>query len=366
MGIAMRTYLLRSTMVSLLALAAFGLGFSGGASAAETANTLRYGIDDEQNINRLPQVIAEREGLFAREGVKVELVPFRSSFRTRAAGQAPAPAAGNATTVREGMAQGTIDMSRQQLPLLINEAMAGGKFVGVAVTASNPVYFVVARPEIKSFADLKGKILTITNLHDGITVWTRKLLALHGLKNDDVQLKTIAGSEARLVCLKSGDCAAATLDQPAIFEALDAGHHALGITNEIGPQLYQVDIVNPIWAAAHRDLVVKYIRATTAAMRFIQDSKNREEVVKVTMAFTKQPENHARQMLAYIGDPKNRVFQTSAPDMNTVKAAISLLGEYDVLKQPLPSLLGEYDVLKQPLPAPERFVDSSYAKAAGE
>ena len=87
-------------------------------------------------------------------------------------------------------------------------------------------------------------------------------------------------------------------------------------------------------------------------MRFIQDPKNREEVVKVTMGFTKQPENHARQMLAYIWDPKNRVFQQSAPDMNTVKAAISLLGEYDVLKQPLPM--------------PERFVDASYAKAAGQ
>src|SRR6266581_8590626 len=134
----MRSDLIRSTVVSFLVVTAVGLILSGTARAAD-ANTLRYGIDDEQNINRLPQVIAEREGLFAREGLKVELVPFRSSFRTRAAGQAPTAAAGNATTVREGMAQGTIDMSRQQLPLLINEAMAGGKFIGVAVTASNPV-----------------------------------------------------------------------------------------------------------------------------------------------------------------------------------------------------------------------------------
>lgn len=341
----MTTRLLRCAVASLVMAAATGV--AGGASA-EAANTLRYGIDDEQNINRLPQVIAEREGLFAREGLKVELVPFKSSFRTRAAGQDP----GNAATVRQGMAQGIIDMSRQQLPLLIGESMAGGKYVGVAVTASNPIYFVVARPEIKSFADLKGKILTITNPHDGITIWTRKLLAQHGLKNEDITLKTIAGSEARLGCLKSGECAAATLDQPAIFEALDAGYHSLGITNEIGPQLYQVDIANPAWAAAHRDLVAKYIRATTAAMRFIQDPKNRDEVVKVTMAFTKQPENHSRQMLATIWDPKNRVFQQAAPDMNTVKAAISLLGEYDALQQPLP--------------APERFVDASYAKAAGQ
>jgi ABC-type nitrate/sulfonate/bicarbonate transport system substrate-binding protein len=337
-----------SAAMALCAIAGLAVQSRLPAAAAELA-TIRYGIDNEQNIDRLPQEIAQREGYFAREGLSVQLVSFRSAFaRTRAPAQ---PAAGNRLTIREGMAQGTIDMSRQQLALLINDVMAGGKSVAVAVTASNPVYFLAARPEIRSFADLKGKAVTITNPHDGITIWTRQLLVLHGLKNEDVSLKNIAGSPGRVDCLKSGDCAAATLDQPAIFEALDAGFHSLGLTNEIGPQLYQLDVVKPDWAATHRDLVVKYIRATTAAMRFIQDPANRDEVLKVTMDFMKQPENHSRQMLTYIWDPQNRVFQTAAPDMNNVRAAIALLGQYDVLKQPLP--------------APERFVDPAYAKAAG-
>jgi ABC-type nitrate/sulfonate/bicarbonate transport system substrate-binding protein len=327
-----------------VAAATLGCVLSSSAVAAD-APTLRYGIDDEGNINRLPQEIAVREGLFAREGLNVEIVRFTGSFRTRGT------AAGNAPSVRDGMANGTIDMARQQLPILITETLAGGKYVGVSVTASNPVYFLVVRPEIKTFADLKGKTLTITNPRDGITVWTRKLMSTHGLGNNDVTLKNIAGSDGRFVCLNSGECAAATLDQPAIFKGLDAGFHPLGITNEIGPRLYQVDIVNPVWAAAHRDAVVKYLRGTNAAMRFIQDPKNRDEVVKVTAAYTRESEVHARQMLAYIWDLKNRVFDGSAPDMNAVKAAISLMGEYDALKEPLPM--------------PERFVDVSYAKAAG-
>ena len=333
----------------LLGSGAFGFGFSTPAAAAAAENTIRYGIDNPENIDRLPQEIAQREGLFAREGLTVELVPFKSAFaRTRDA--VPAPAA-NRLTIREGMAQGTINMSRQQLALLINDVMAGGKSIGVAITASNPVYFIAVRPEIRSFADLKRKTLTITNPHDGITLWSRKLLAQRGLGSADVSLKAIAGSPGRVDCLRSGECAAATLDQPAIFEALDAGFHSLGVTNEIGPQLNQLDVVNPAWATGHRDLVAKYIRATSAAMRFINDSKNRDEVLKVTMDFMKQPENRTRAMLANILDPKNRVFQTAAPDVNNIRAAIALLGEYDVLKQPLPM--------------PERFVDPSYAKAAG-
>jgi NitT/TauT family transport system substrate-binding protein len=239
----MSKYPVRSMALRVLALAACGVALGGAASAAEVM--LRYGIDDDRNINRLPQVVAEREGIFAREGLQVQVVPFTVSFR--------APPGAKPITMREAMAKGEIDMSRQQLPLLVNDVMAGGKFVGVSVAVGNPVYFLVA-PRVCIFADLKGKTITITNPRDGITVWTRKLLAQHGLKDDDVKLKNIAGSEGRLSCLKSGECAGASLAQPAILDALATGSHALGITNEIGPQLYQVDIVAPRWAAAHRAL----------------------------------------------------------------------------------------------------------------
>jgi len=167
-----------------------------------------------------------------------------------------------------------------------------------------------------------------------------------------VTLKNIAGSDARINCLTSSECAGATLDQPVIFKALDAGQHILGMTNEVDSLLYQVDVVNPDWAAAHRDAVVKYIRGTTAAARFVMDPKNRDEVVKVMADFTKQPEPRVREMLSYIWDAKNRVLpQQTGPDPNAVRQSIALLGKYDVLKQPLPP--------------PERFVDASYGQAAG-
>jgi hypothetical protein len=99
------------------------------------------------------------------------------------------------------------------------------------------------------------------------------------------------GSPGRASCLRSGECAAATLDQPAIFEALAVGFHARGVTNENRPSALPLDIANPVWAAAHRDLVAKYVRVTTAAMRFSQDAGNRDEVLKVRIGLMKQPEN---------------------------------------------------------------------------
>ena len=72
------------------------------ASGQAAAEVIRYGIDDDANINRLPQVVAEREGLFAHEGLTVEVIPFTVSFR--------APKDARPITLRQGMANGDIDI----------------------------------------------------------------------------------------------------------------------------------------------------------------------------------------------------------------------------------------------------------------
>jgi ABC-type nitrate/sulfonate/bicarbonate transport system substrate-binding protein len=343
----MSTYLRRAILaVGLAAFAPFGT-----ASAAAPADTLRYAIDDEQNINRLPQVVAERRGFFAREGLNFQTVSFTSSFRTQAAGQT-VPA--GAMTVRDGMDRGLADMTRQQLPLLINDANTGrvaGTYVGVTASTTNTIYFLAVRPEVRSYADLRGKTVTLTGLADGITLWLEDLVTQRGVPAGAFTVRSLASSEARLNCMRSGECVAAGLGQPAIFGALDANFRILGMSNEIEPKFYQLDIVKPEWARANRNAVVKYIRAVTAANRYIMDPANREEVVRITTGYMGQPENRTREMLAYIWDPKNRVLPQQAElDMANVRATIALMAKYGQLREPLP--------------APERFADPSYVEAA--
>jgi ABC-type nitrate/sulfonate/bicarbonate transport system substrate-binding protein len=351
--------LLRSAAIALLV--ATTCGFSAGRSLAADANTIRYGIDDEQNINRLPQFIAEKKGFFASEGVKVELVRLKSPFRTGPGQQATE----NLPTIKQAMASGAIDMARQQLPLLIHDDMAGAKYIGVAVATNNPVYFFtgqagfgcmvfhICRSEggTDIFSDFKkGQTVAVTEPWDGITIWTKELVSKHQRTTEDFIWKEIAGSNARADCYLSGKCAAAVLGLPEAFRAFRQFDEDVvyGLTNEVGPQLYQLDIANPDWAAAHRDLIVKYIRATTTAMRFIMDPKNHDETLNAIMDLTRQ--DRSRDILYWVSDPKNRVFQTSAPDMDNVKAVIQLLGKYGALERPLPS--------------PEQFVDPSYARDA--
>ena len=145
---------------------------------------------------------------------------------------------------------------------------------------------------------------------------------------------------------------AGTIDQPAVYKLFDAGFHTLALHSEAGTLLDVVDVVDRDWAAAHRDIVVKYLRASADAMRFIHDPKNRDEVVKVAMAVTAQPEKQARQMLEYYWDPKYRVLPQDAEiDINGLTATIALLAKYGFVEKPLPQA-GE-------------MVDLSYAKDAG-
>jgi ABC-type nitrate/sulfonate/bicarbonate transport system substrate-binding protein len=329
----------RSATIGFLAALGLAVGF-GNMAAAQAPYTIRYGVDTERNINALSQVVAERQGFFAREGIKLQPVRFLTG----------ADRAGNRSAMvatRENF-----DMTRGQATFVIEEALKGSNYVAVAAVVNNPVYFMVARADIKSFADLKGKSLVEPSATDPITLTARRLMEMHGLEDGDVEIKYIGGSEPRVTCLRSGACAAGSLSQPAVFAAFDAGFHTLAMHIETGPLLYVVEIVDRAWAEAHADVVVRYIRATAAATAFIHDARNRDDVVKAAMELTAQPENRAREMLSYVWDDKNHVLPRQGEiDMDALKAMIALHGRYGIWKDPLP--------------APERFVDLRYAKMAG-
>ena len=337
----METRRCRSVILRLIALAVAALAATGAATAQQTY-TLRYAVDTERNINALSQTVAEQQGFFTREGINLQPVRF--------------VATGDRPTDRTALvaSRDSFDMARMQLSVLMEPEgrFKGTDYVAVSAVVNNPAYFLVARPDIKTFADLKGKTLTEPSPTDPITLTARKLMETHGLKEGDVEIKTIAGSQPRVDCLKSGACAAGSLSQPSVFAAFDAGFHTLAMHIETGPLLYVVDIVDRTWAQTHSEVIVRYIRATAAAMRFINDPRNRDEVLKAAMEVTRQPENRAREMLAYFWDAKNDVLPKQGEiDMTAVKTTIALFSQYGILKGPLPP--------------PERYVDLRYAQMAG-
>jgi len=311
-----------------------------GLPASAQTVMLRYGqaYSVTTSIFSLPVAIADREGLFRREGLDLRIV---------------IPIPGGSDKMIEALHDDIVDITHVATPYLVSSALAGSDAVAIAAEFNNPIYSLVARPDVKGYADLKGKLLGLADERGNITVSIRKLLAAKGLRPDDFSVKIIEGTAARLTCLKRGECAAVPLGQPQDLQAQSEGYRVLGFSTEAVPELlYTVTAVRRSWASAHKDALVRYVRALAAAFRIIRDPSKRDTVIKTIVATTGVSAAIAEKTLALYFEPEKRVLPK--------QAEIDLRGLTQMI-----ALMGEAGLLQKPLPAAERFVDFQYLHAAG-
>jgi ABC-type nitrate/sulfonate/bicarbonate transport system substrate-binding protein len=322
-------------VVALLALLA-----AAPSAAWAQATILRYGQAPSaaRSIFSLPVVVAEREGLFKREGLDfrtVILIP------------------GGADRMIAELHDGTVDVVHIATPFLVRAALGGSDAVAIAAEFNDPVYSLVARPDIGRIADLKGKVIGLADPAGSITHSMRKLFALHGIREADLQVKTIEGTPARLQCLKRGECAAVPLGQPQDMLAQSEGYRVLGYSNDATPPyLYTVTAARRSWALANRDTVVRYVRALAGAFAVIRDPAKHGEVVKAIVETTSVPPAVAERTLALYFEPGRKVLPR--------QGEIELAAMAQVIAN-----MGEAGQLKAPLPPPDRFVDLQYLRLAG-
>jgi ABC-type nitrate/sulfonate/bicarbonate transport system substrate-binding protein len=281
--------------------------------------------------------VAEREGYFAREGLDFSMLPVP----------------GGGERLIAALHDGTADISHVATPFLVQAALAGSDAVAIAAEFNNPVYSLVANPENRTYADLRGKLIGMAAETGSITIAIRKLLALNGLRREDFRTRFVDGTPDRLSCLTAGDCDAVPLGQPQDFVAIRRGFRLLGLSTDAVPEyLYTVTAARRSWASSNKDAVVRYVRALSSAFRFIRDPANRSNVLKTIVETTGFAEANAKLTLALYFEPDRGV--------------LPKLGEINLtgMEQAI-ALMGEAGTIKAPLPAAERFVDLQYLHAAG-
>jgi ABC-type nitrate/sulfonate/bicarbonate transport system substrate-binding protein len=307
--------------------------------AAADAISLRYGQipSTVRSVSSLYLDLAQQRGFFAREEIKLELVPI----------------AGGTDKMLAALDQGAVDVTQTATPYLIRAALAGSDAVAIAGETANPIYSLIANPEIRSFADLKGRVVGLSLAVDTISISMRKLLALRGLSAAGYSVKELVGTPVRFDCLKRGECDAVPLGQPEDLVAMAQGYRRLGLSTEaVAAFQFQVVAARRAWAQANKDAVVRFVRALGAAFGFIRDGGNREEVVKAIVELTGSSEAIARQTLALYFEPDKGVMPK--------RAEINLEGLAQVI-----AFMEEGGVINPPLPVPERFVDLQYLRSAG-
>lgn len=301
--------------------------------------TLRYGQIPStlKTVSALQFHLAERKGFFAREGIALEVLPIE----------------GGAANMVLALSKRVVDITRTATPYLIQDVLNGSENVAVFGETGTPIYSLITRPEIKDFTDLKGKTVGLSLAVDTISISTRKLMALHGIKDGDFKVKELVGTPARSACLKKNQCDAVPLGQPEDFLLMHDGYRRLGVSTEAMTNFqFIVSAVRRSWGNQNKDALIRYARALASSYRYMRDVQNRDEVVRIVMDTTGSSETIARDTLRLYFEPERGVFPKAGE--------IDVKGFNEVLR-----IMAEAGELKLPIPPAERFIDLQYLKAAG-
>lgn len=314
---------------ALLAL----IGGSAVPARAQTYATIDVGLT-AKTATDWPLYVSDSLGFFKKYGVTPNFIVVGS-------------AAGNA----QQLAAGSLGIGETSSTQIV-EAIQGGAPIKYAMNqVVTPPYSLMAKKEIKTLAQLKGKLIIIGGVNDITHVFLDAMLKNTGLKPDDYTLTYAGGTNERYAALKSGSVDAAILFPPIDFLAMADGYSNLGNVQTYLPSFpFDGFAVNSKWADAHLPLVVGFLKGYLLGLRWLYNPANKAQAVQILSAATNtSPDNGSKSYDEFF--VKLNAFskdgRSNSADFQKVISALSAM-----------------KVLEAPLPAPAKFYDNKYIDQA--
>ena len=160
--------------------------------------------------------IAKEGKVFEKNGLDVEVLYLESAL------------------VQRALIAGNIAFGEMTGSLMAAPKLQGADLVMIASFLNNLLYRLVARPEIKTVADLKGKRVGVSRFGAGADRATRLLLSKLGLNPEkDVVLLQVGGSPTRIAALSAATIDATIIDPPDHRKLQEAGMRILANMEEM-------------------------------------------------------------------------------------------------------------------------------------
>jgi ABC-type nitrate/sulfonate/bicarbonate transport system substrate-binding protein len=202
-------------------------------------------------------VAAQARGFFAAEGLDVEVIITP-----------------NSTVQMQGLAEGQYDVASTAFDNVLGwSGRVGPEIVAVLQTNTGVLLPMYARPEIRDWSDLKGKALAADAVDTAFALVLRRILLAHDLDMDrgDYQLMALGSTAARLESMGRGDTFAGIVSAESAAQAEAAGLHRMADHREVLPDYPGgVFAVSRPWAQRNGDALRRFLRAWTAANRWVQ------------------------------------------------------------------------------------------------
>jgi NitT/TauT family transport system substrate-binding protein len=234
----------------------------------------------------LPIKVAVEKGFFQEVGLEPQLIQMRGNVATTA------------------LATRDIDFSVNISPVL-NGAIQGLGLKLVTVLNTRPLFSLVVRPEIKTPADLKGKVFAVNAFGNTQAILTEKHLQHLGLKMGEYKLIAVGATGARLAAIERNLVQGSLMPPPANVKMEKQGYRLLGNTAEIishpivGLGTHEERIKN------QAELVKKTIRAALRGLQFV--SSHRTDTVRIIKEWVHLEERDALRVydLSKVGFSKD-------------------------------------------------------------
>jgi len=288
----------------------------------ESSKTLSYG----------PLWVAQKMGYFEREGLDVPIITMRGSPLTIQALTADSIYVANAT-----------------VDTLINAFERGADITMIGGLINGLWLSMIGAKQYKTYGDLRGTTIGSQTLTSGTGFALRLVMKVHGLEYPrDYKLLNIGSAPDRFRALAAGQISSAPVGVPLDLVAKQQGFNVIGYFADDQPNFqFNVYIVKRSWAEKNRTLVVRFMKAMVATMRWMADNRD------AACAYLTKEMSIGMEDCRYAYDYnwKNRIWDRNA-DLN-VEGVRTII-----------NLTADQGVLKEPLPQPSKYIDPSYLKQA--
>lgn len=226
------------------------------------AAPLRVGVPSP-SVSYLPLIVAWKMGFFAQEGVQAEFIVMKPSI------------------IPPAMVNGEIHVTTAT-GTAIGATLRGFPFKTVIFFSNKLMDSLITRAEIRTFADLRGKIIGIDTPGATTDVITRLLIQKNGLDpSRDLRILATGHEEIRLEQLKIGQIDAAMLGPQGVVVAKRAGLRVLADVADHIDLPFVGGATNDQIIERRRDELKRFLRASMRGIRYTIDPANRSKVVSL-------------------------------------------------------------------------------------
>jgi len=209
-----------------------------------------------RGLFEFPVVVAMRKGFYKDEGIEVDKIQMQPAIGVKA------------------LMSGDVDYLLAWGSAL-RAAVSGVPIKAVVGFAGRPLHVLIARPEIKSPKDLKGKIIGVDSVAGTVDYLSRVAARHFGFEPEkDIKIIVTGESPTRLAALRAGAIDATPIDVAFAVKAEDEGFKRLVYLGDLIELPLSGIAVMDQKLQTQRDQVRRVVRASVRGLRFMKQNRN--------------------------------------------------------------------------------------------